>query len=138
MGYIMTSPWLSLWIASGIILQLAIYLLSAFGPASIKPRSERNVLTQAQASATTANVIVNFVESGKGLCWPPSARNLLEFAEANNISVHSGCRSGNCGSGQTRIISAEIEHCQSYNYQAEAGTCLLYVCTPKATIELEA
>jgi hypothetical protein len=107
----------------------------AFGPASIKRRSEVN--SAAQAAAGASAIVVDFARSGKQLNWQPGSASLLEFAEANGIAVDSGCRSGSCGSCQTTIKSGAVSYRQPPDFDPEVGTCLLCVCTPKTSLTLE-
>ena len=109
----------------------------AFGPSSIKRRSAKDSVIDAQNEAAKA-IFVNFAQSGKQLQWPPLAGSLLELAEAQGISVNSGCRVGSCGSCQTKILSGEVAYRQPPDYDPEPGTCLLCVCSPKTSITLEA
>ena len=109
----------------------------AFGPSSIKRRSAKDSVIDAQNEAAMA-IFVNFAQSGKQLQWPLLAGSLLELAEAQGISVNSGCRAGSCGSCQTKILSGEVAYRQPPDYDPEPGTCLLCVCTPKTSITLEA
>ena len=80
----------------------------AFGPSSIKrhPRSQEEALSVLEGSAVT----VTFAKSGKQISWQPAAGSLLEFAEANGVSVNSGCRAGGCGSCQTTIQTGEVSY----------------------------
>ncbi len=110
----------------------------AFWPASIKRRSARDLVTDAQKEAVANAIFVNFAQSGKQLQWPPFAGSLLELAESQGISVNSGCRAGGCGSCQTKILSGEVAYSQPPDYDPEPGTCLLCVCSPKTSITLEA
>ena len=110
----------------------------AFGPASIKRRSARDSVTDAQNEAVANAIFVNFAQSGKQLQWPPFAGSLLELAESQGISVNSGCRAGGCGSCQTKILSGEVAYRQPPDYDPEPGTCLLCVCSPKTSVTLEA
>ena len=109
----------------------------AFGPATIKRSNTTVLITDAHSEAEDTSIIVNFVLSGKELPWRPSANNLLEFAEANGISVNSGCRAGGCGTCQTTIRSGEVAYRQLPDFDPEDGTCLLCVCTPKTNVTLE-
>ena len=108
----------------------------AFGPASIKRQAP--VSTVPSIDGADSGLIVSFASSGRQLPWQPGAGSLLEFAEANGISVNSGCRAGGCGSCQTTIRSGEIVYHQPPDYDPEPGTCLLCVCTPRTSVTLEA
>jgi ferredoxin len=110
----------------------------AFGPASIKRRSAKDSVTDAQNETVEKDIFVNFARSGKELQWPPFVGSLLEFAESQGIRVNSGCRAGGCGSCQTKILSGEVAYRQPPDYDPEPGTCLLCVCSPKTSLKLEA
>ncbi|MDX1915887.1 MAG: 2Fe-2S iron-sulfur cluster-binding protein [Methylophilus sp.] len=109
----------------------------AFGPATIKRHNTAALVTATQTGAADTGIIVNFALSGKQLPWQLSANNLLEFAEANGISVNSGCRAGGCGTCQTAIRSGEVAYRQPPDFDPEPGTCLLCVCIPKTSLKLE-
>lgn len=108
----------------------------AFGPASIKRRKPS---TGAPALPPVASdITVTFSRSGRRMAWHPAAGSLLEFAEANGISVPSGCRAGGCGTCQTTILGGEVTYLQTPDYDPEPGTCLMCVCSPKISVTLEA
>ena len=111
----------------------------AFGPASIKRKQATTAAAaETQATTTAGDILVTFAKSAKRLPWRSAAGSLLEFAEANDVSVNSGCRAGGCGSCQTTIRSGEVAYRQTPDYDPEPGTCLLCVCTPKTSVTLEA
>lgn len=108
----------------------------AFGPASIK---RKTTSPEPAALPTQADDIqVTFAKSGKQLVWQASAGNLLDFAEANGISVDSGCRAGGCGSCQTTILSGQVAYHQVPDHDPEPGSCLLCVSSPKTSLSLDA
>ena len=107
----------------------------AFGPASIKRKNE---ITAVPTQVTDSDIVVTFAQSGKQLPWQPGAGNLLEFAEANGISVNSGCRAGGCGTCQTTIRAGEVSYRQPPDFDPEPGSCLLCVSSPKTSVTLEA
>jgi ferredoxin-NADP reductase len=107
----------------------------AFGPASIKRKNE---ITTVPTQVTDSDIVVTFAQSGKQLPWQPGAGNLLEFAEANGISVNSGCRAGGCGTCQTTIRAGEVFYRQPPDFDPEPGSCLLCVSSPKTSVTLEA
>lgn len=111
----------------------------AFGPASIKRhKAGAPDLPIPPSEVDSSGIVVNFARSGRQLAWQPSAGNLLEFAEANGISVNSGCRAGGCGSCQTTIQAGEVAYSQVPDFDPEPGSCLLCVCAPKTSLTLEA
>jgi ferredoxin-NADP reductase len=109
----------------------------AFGPASIKRRGTPAVPETAPPS-DAGEIMVTFATSGKQVPWAPTAGSLLEFAEANGVSVNSGCRAGGCGSCQTTIQAGEVSYRQTPDFDPEPGSCLLCVCMPKTDVTLEA
>lgn len=111
----------------------------AFGPASIKRKSSATVAAPPDpAAASASEIMVYFAKSGKRLPWRQAAGSLLEFAETNGITVDSGCRAGGCGTCQTTIRTGEVAYRQPPDFDPEAGSCLLCVCTPKTSVTLEA
>ena len=80
---------------------------------------------------------MTFAKSGKQLPWQPASGSLLEFAEANGITVESGCRAGGCGSCQTTIRAGEVSYRQEPEFDPEPGNCLLCVSIPKTSVTLE-
>ena len=107
----------------------------AFGPASVRRKSAAPVLATVPDEA--ASLVVTFSRSGKRLPWQSSAGTLLEFAEAQGISVDSGCRAGGCGTCQATILAGEVAYRQTPDFDPEPGTCLLCVCTPKTSVSLD-
>jgi ferredoxin-NADP reductase len=110
----------------------------AFGPASIKRKQSSATAAAMPQTAADSGIVVSFAQSGKQLPWQTAAGSLLEFAEANGITVNSGCRAGSCGSCQTTIRNGEVSYLQQPEYDPEPGTCLLCVCAPKTSVTLEA
>ncbi|MEJ2229477.1 MAG: 2Fe-2S iron-sulfur cluster-binding protein, partial [Alphaproteobacteria bacterium] len=98
----------------------------AFGPASVKRRQVS--LEDAPATPDGEEVLITFARSEKQILWKPNAGSLLDFAEANGISVNSGCRAGGCGTCQTAIKAGEVTYRQAPDYDPEPGTCLMCVC----------
>ncbi len=109
--------------------------LEAFGPASVRRKSAAPVLATVPDEA--AGLVVTLSRSGKQLPWQSSAGTLLEFAEAQGISVDSGCRAGGCGTCQTTILAGKVAYRQTPDFDPEPGTCLLCVCTPKTSVSLD-
>lgn len=106
----------------------------AFGPASIKKK--KPVATPAKESAV--EIEVEFSKSGKKLKWDNSAGSILEFAEANGISLDSGCRAGNCGTCLNAIISGDVIYTSEPDNMPEAGSCLTCCSVPKNNLVLDA
>ncbi len=105
----------------------------AFGPASVKlPRA-------AVAPATAvAEVEVRFSRSGRTLTWNGQDASLLDFAERHGVAVECGCRSGGCGSCETRVVDGSVQYEQAPDHDVAAGHCLLCVGRPATPLVLEA
>jgi hypothetical protein len=104
----------------------------SFGPASL-------IKHEKAAQTTTAQPItVTFSRSGKSIPWNHTADSLLEFAEANDIEVDSGCRAGSCGSCQTAVTAGEVDYNQEADADVMPGHCLLCISTPKSNLTLDA
>ena len=105
----------------------------AFGPASVK-------LPGAQASAVpvVSGVEVKFQRSGRTLTWDGKDASLLDFAERHGIEVESGCRSGGCGSCETRLLEGAVTYEHTPDHDVAAGHCLLCVGRPATSLVLEA
>jgi ferredoxin-NADP reductase len=110
----------------------------AFGPASIKRKPAATEDPVIRGASRASEITVTFAQSGKQFSWQPGVGSLLEFAETNGVAVNSGCRAGGCGTCQTTIKTGEVIYHQTPDYDPDAGTCLLCVCTPKTSVTLEA
>jgi ferredoxin-NADP reductase len=105
----------------------------AFGPASVKLAD-----TATPAGISQAPVEVHFRRSGRTLNWDGRDASLLDFAERHGIEVESGCRSGGCGSCETRVLRGRVEYDRPPDHDPAAGRCLLCVGRPAEALELEA
>ncbi len=107
----------------------------AFGPASVKKAKPKPA---ADAAAPAESFEVEFAKSGKKVAWDGSFDSILEFAEANDIAMDSGCRAGNCGTCITAVRSGDVKYVEEPGAQPEAGSCLTCVSVPKSNLTLEA
>jgi ferredoxin-NADP reductase len=107
----------------------------AFGPASVKlPRAA----AQEAAAGPLAAFDVHFQRSGRSLAWDGRDESLLDFAERHAVAVESGCRSGGCGSCQTRLLSGSVSYAHPPDHDIAPGHCLLCVGKPASALVLEA
>lgn len=106
----------------------------AFGPATVKKVQKAPEIKPAEAAA----IEVKFIKSGKSCAWDPEIGNLLEFAEANGVSIDFGCRAGNCGTCITAIKSGEVRYVGEPGEMPEAGSCLTCISVPKGSLALDA
>ena len=104
----------------------------AFGPASVRLPGE------ASPAPVTTELAVGFRRSGRSLVWTGEDANLLDFAERHSVAVESGCRSGGCGSCQTRLVSGTVRYDHAPDFDIAPGHCLLCVGTPTSAVVLEA
>ena len=103
----------------------------SFGPQSAAMRPE--------ASATSGPVLpIGFRKSGRTIDWKGQDANLLDFAERQSIAVDAGCRNGNCGTCETRLISGRVRYEAKPEYEMAPGHCLLCVGIPETALELDA
>ncbi len=107
----------------------------AFGPASVTlPGAPADV----GAAAPTSPLDIHFNRSGRTLVWDGHDANLLEFAERHAVVVESGCRSGGCGSCETRLASGTVNYASPPDHDIAPGCCLLCVGRPSSALVLEA
>lgn len=102
----------------------------AFGPVHNKP--------PVKVESGAKSVEVKFVRSGKTCTWTPESGTLLQLAREHGIAVDSGCEQGDCGTCMLPIHDGEVEYQKPPGFEAEGGTCLPCVCTPKRPLELDA
>jgi ferredoxin-NADP reductase len=106
----------------------------AFGPASVRPTGP---VSNEPAVATSASVDVRFSRSGRTLAWDGQDANLLDFAERHGLAVDSGCRTGSCGTCQTRLLSGVVTYVDKPDYDIPKGHCLLCVGKPQSALVLD-
>ena len=105
----------------------------AFGPASVRLPGAPEV------SAPAADAFeVKFLRSGRTLSWDGRDASLLDFAERHGIEVESGCRSGGCGSCETRLAEGSVRYEYAPDHDVAPGHCLLCVGRPSSNLVLEA
>lgn len=107
----------------------------AFGPASVRLPGTAPATAPAESSAP---VEVRFNRSGRTLQWDGQDANLLDFAERHGVVVDSGCRSGGCGSCETRLSSGSVHYTSAPDHDVAVGHCLLCVGRPSSAVVLEA
>ncbi len=103
----------------------------AFGPASVQ-RGPR------LPSAATSHFAVQFRQSGRTVTWDGGEASLLDFAESNGITIEAGCRSGSCGTCETRVADGNVTYPQQPSFTITAGFCLPCVGVPQSALVLDA
>lgn len=110
----------------------------AFGPASM-PLDPSALAQRAEARASViAPINVRFSGAGRTLVWDGHDANLLDFAERHGVEVDSGCRSGSCGSCETKLVSGTVRYAHRPDHDIRLGHCLLCVGVPENALVLGA
>ena len=107
----------------------------AFGPATVPAATAS---APAASAAPQTALEVRFSRSGRTLVWTGQDANLLEFAERHGVQVESGCRSGSCGSCETRVESGRVAYAERPDHDLAEGRCLLCVGRPESALVLQA
>lgn len=105
----------------------------AFGPASITPAARENT-----AMDPALCFEVQFAATARTVAWTGQDASLLDFAERNGIAIDAGCRVGNCGTCETRLLSGEVRYPHPPDFVPRAGYALLCLGKPVAALVLEA
>ena len=106
----------------------------AFGPATVRLPGA----AAADGTAQVTDVDIRFTRSGRTLVWDGQDATLLDFAERHGVAVESGCRSGGCGSCETRVLAGSVSYASPPDHAPAAGHCLLCVGRPASPLVLEA
>jgi ferredoxin-NADP reductase len=106
----------------------------AFGPATVRLPGA----AAGDGAAQVTDVDIRFTRSGRTLAWDGQDATLLDFAERHGIAVESGCRSGGCGSCETRVLAGSVRYANPPDHEPAAGHCLLCVGRPASALVLEA
>ena len=109
----------------------------SFGPASVRKAAPAIVAVPADATSEVA-LEVQFKRSGRTLAWDGSDANLLDFAERHGVVIDSGCRSGSCGSCETRQLAGSVNYAHRPDCDPTPGHCLLCVGRPVSALVLDA
>lgn len=107
----------------------------AFGPASALPTGTPAMAPDAVGALPLE---IRFHRAGRTLTWDGQDANLLDFAERHGVEVDSGCRSGSCGSCETRLASGTVRYGHKPDHDIAPGCCLLCVGVPEEALVLEA
>ncbi len=103
----------------------------AFGPASV--RRDAPVL-----AVGASPFDVRFLSAGRTIPWDVTMPTLLDFAESNGITIAAGCRSGSCGTCETRIMEGSVTYPVVPSYAVTSGFCLPCVGVPASALVLDA
>lgn len=90
-------------------------------------------------SGTNAEIrTIRFCKSGKTFQWDSRFTSILEFAEANDIEISSGCLFGDCGTCLTTIQEGTIKYTHPTMVKPNTGECLPCSCVPTSNLILDA
>ncbi len=106
----------------------------AFGPSSMRAASFES---EKHHPSPTAPIEVKFRRSGRALAWDGHDESLLAFAERHGVAVESGCRSGSCGTCETKLVSGAVSYAHQPDHDVAVGHCLMCVAKPESTLVLE-
>jgi len=81
---------------------------------------------------------ITFTQSGTTLQWDDRYQSILEFAEANDVEISSGCLFGDCGTCLTKIKEGEVKYVHPTLVKPGPGNCLPCSCIPVSKLILEA
>ncbi len=77
-----------------------------------------------------------FQKSGLELEWDVAEGNILELAEANDLDLDYGCRTGNCTACQQKVVKGEVVYPMGHTGEPDEGCALLCCCVPKGKEDL--
>lgn len=83
-------------------------------------------------------LVIEFTKSNKRLLWDSRYKSILEFAEANDIEISSGCLFGDCGSCLTNLREGKVKYIHATAIEPGSGECLPCSSIPLENLALEA
>lgn len=98
---------------------------------------EHQLLQKKEVLIDTTEFSIEFRTSNKKFRWDNRYSSILEFAEANNIEISSGCLFGDCGTCLTKIQEGTIKYMHPTMVKPEEGKCLPCSCIPASNLVLE-
>lgn len=97
--------------------------------------------SEQSASPSAASVSpcnVRFEQSDQTARWDSPNDSLLDVAEAADVEVDSGCRSGDCGACVVRLLRGEVTYPTEPSCDFEGDEVVLCAAQPNSDIEIEA
>jgi ferredoxin-NADP reductase len=80
---------------------------------------------------------LEFRKSGKIVEWPANCKSLLELAEANDVPVRFSCRTGECFSCASKLLSGDVRYTHHLDDEPDEGAVLLCTAIPKSSLVLD-
>lgn len=107
----------------------------SFGPASVRLAGGDAV---GDPAAPEGVFDVQFLRAGRTLEWRRADGSLLDLAERSGLAPDAGCRTGSCGSCETRLVSGTVGYARQPDHICRAGHCLPCVAYPTSALVLDA
>ena len=107
----------------------------SFGPASARLAGGG---ASGDIAAPDAVFDVRFLRAGRTLAWERAEGSLLDLAERRGLAIDTGCRTGSCGSCETRLVSGTVGYARTPDHVCRPGHCLPCVAFPTSAIVLDA
>jgi ferredoxin-NADP reductase len=109
----------------------------AFGPASIRQVKPTEPPSSGPPKSTLGTVV--FQKSAKSVHVQADGPSILELAERADVEIPSGCRAGNCGTCQTRLISGQTAYLDDSGHaECDPGHILPCIARPKGDVVVDA
>ena len=102
-----------------------------FGPASLQREVDQSS-QKFESVPQATEAIVEFTDSGVEQAWSTKDGNLLDFAESHGLTPEFGCRSGQCGSCKTQLLSGAVSYLTEPSSPLQADEVLLCCAVPAA------
>ncbi|MHB1178606.1 MAG: FAD-binding oxidoreductase [Daejeonella sp.] len=99
---------------------------------------EQKLLLKEKSVKNSTEFLIEFQQSNRKLQWNKQYKSILEFAEANDIEISSGCLFGDCGTCLTGIIQGDVQYIHPTLVKPGVGQCLPCSCIPSGNLVLEA
>ncbi|RYD87022.1 MAG: 2Fe-2S iron-sulfur cluster binding domain-containing protein [Sphingobacteriales bacterium] len=93
--------------------------------------------TTATATNADEGIKIYYSREKKELVWDSRYRSILEFSEAHDIEIVSGCLFGDCGTCLTTLTKGEVKYMHPTMIIPDAGDCLPCSCIPLTDIVLD-
>lgn len=107
----------------------------SFGPASVRLAGDGEPV---DAGGAEVAFDVQILHTGRTLSWTRADGSLMDLAERRGLAMDAGCRTGSCGSCETRLVSGTVAYARPPDHVRRPGHCLPCVATPTSAVVLDA
>ncbi|RCH53755.1 hypothetical protein DJ568_16080 [Mucilaginibacter hurinus] len=112
--------------------------MESFASLAAPEETETEVAAGAEGDTTGKEAIkIYYNREGRELEWDSRYRSILEFSEAHDIEIVSGCLFGDCGTCLTTLMKGEVKYMHPTMIEPAAGDCLPCSCVPVTDIVLD-